>query len=155
MISYALAPPVFDDANLSAAFEWYCRDLRDDARLDVEFRIGTIPPATPPEVRSLLLAVLQEWAELAIRHTGVGKTLIILESARLTNTMSELRLEFVSEQPDNEAVNGILTSPVIRNRVRTLWGQCEAAREQSGISARISFTINMANTVAMGASGNP
>jgi hypothetical protein len=169
VISYALAPPLFDNADAAAAFGWYSRLLQEDAGVDVEFKIGDIPPGTSPQVRLLLLAAVQEWAEKAIRHPGAGKTLITLESVQRTgrggrlqrignfssaaarsvsvvravsgeptDTTSELRLEFVSGQPDNEAVMGILMSPVIRERVRTLGGRCEADREQGGISARIS-----------------
>jgi PAS domain S-box-containing protein len=138
VISYALAPPLFDDGDAAAAFDWYSRLLQEDARVDVEFKIGALPPGTSPQVRNLLLAAVQEWAEKAIRHPGAGKTLITLEIVSLTDTRSELRLEFISAQPDNEAVKGILASPVIRERVRTLGGLCEATREPGGISARIS-----------------
>jgi PAS domain S-box-containing protein len=139
VISYALAPPLFDNADAAAAFDWYSRLLQEDARVDVEFKIGAIPAGTTRQVRLLLLAAVQEWAEKAIRYPGAGKTLITVESVELTNAMPEIRLEFVSGRPDNEAVKGILMSPVIRERVRTLGGRCEADWEQGGIAARISI----------------
>jgi PAS domain S-box-containing protein len=140
VISYALAPPLFDDADAGAAFDWYSRVLQDDARVDVEFKVGALPAGTSPQVRLLLLAAVQEWAQKAIRYPGAAKTLITLETITPADAGPELRLEFVSGQPENEAVKEILMSPVIRERVRALRGRCEATHEQGGISARISVS---------------
>jgi PAS domain S-box-containing protein len=138
VITYALAPPVFDDGDPAAAFEWYCRHLREDARIDVEIRAGAIPPDTSPDVRALLLAALQEWSQKAIRYPAAGKTVITLKKVALANAMSELQLEVLCSQPENEAVRALLASPVIRERVQKLGGRCEAIRQNGGMSARIS-----------------
>lgn len=143
VIGYALTPPSLDDGGAASALEWYSRRLLEDARVDVEFVAESIPSDTAPEVRALLRAVIQEWAEKAIRYPGAGKTWIVLksvvpESAMPADATPEVRIEFQSGQLDNEAVHSILASAVIRERVRTLGGRCEAIWEQSGISARIS-----------------
>ena len=138
VITYALAPPVFEDVDPSAAFDWYSRHMRDDARVDVEFRACAIPPETSPEVRTLLLAAIQEWSQKAIRHPGAARTSITLKSVSLDTGMTELQLEVACSQSDNEAVQAILSSAVIRERVRTLGGRCEGLSERGGISARIS-----------------
>jgi PAS domain S-box-containing protein len=138
VVTYALTPPVFDDLDPSAAFNWYSRHMRDDARVDVEFNIGAIPPETSPEVRTLLLAVVQEWSQKAIRHPGAAKTQITLKTIALDNALHELQLDVLCSQPENEAVRAILASAVIRERVQTLGGRCEAVREGDGIRALIS-----------------
>jgi PAS domain-containing protein len=138
VVTYALAPPAFDDSDPTAAFDWYSRHMRDDARVDVEFKGGAVPPETSPEVRALLLAAIQEWSQKAIRHPDAGKTVITLKSVALANAMSELQLEVLCSQPENEAVRALLASPVIRECVQTMGGRCEAIRENDGIRALIS-----------------
>jgi PAS domain S-box-containing protein len=138
VVTYALAPPVFEDLNPTAAFDWYSRHMRDDARVDVEFRTCAIPPETSAEVRTLLLAFIQEWAQKAIRYPGAAKTFISLKSTPLDNGMAELRLEVVCSDAENEAVKAVLASPAIRDRVEMLGGRSEVVRETDGIRAHIS-----------------
>lgn len=140
VVTYALAPPVFDDLNPTAAFDWYSRHMRDDARVEVEFRTCAIPPETSPEVRTLLPAFIQEWAQKAIRYPGAAKTLITLKNTALANGMAELQLEVLCNQPENEAIKALLASPAIRDRVRTLGGRCEVVQEGGGIRAVISVS---------------
>jgi len=138
VVTYALAPPVFEELDPSAAFDWYSRHMRDDARVDVEFRTCAIPPETSAEVRTLLLAFIQEWAQKAIRHPGAAKTFISLKSTAFDNGVAELQLEVVCSDAENEAVKAVLASPAIRDRVEMLGGRCEVVRETDGIRAHIS-----------------
>ena len=125
VISYALAPPAFDDLGPAASFEWYARHLREDAELDIEFTSEAIPADLKPEVGALLFAAVQEWAGMAIRYPGAGKTVI-----SLTNGGEGLKLEFACNEPANEAVTGILASRIIRECVRALGGTSETIQER-------------------------
>jgi PAS domain S-box-containing protein len=138
VVTYALAPPVFEELDPTAAFDWYSRHMRDDARVDVEFRACAIPPETSVEVRTLLLAVIQEWSQKAIRSPGAAKTFISLKSTAFDNGVAELQLELVCSDAENEAVKAVLASPAIRDRVEMLGGRGEVVRETDGIRARIS-----------------
>jgi PAS domain S-box-containing protein len=132
VLTYALAPPLFEGSESAAALEWYAEHLRADAGIAVEFSADAIPDDTAPEVRALLLAAIREWAERAIRHRG-GRTKI-----SLTAQFFVISLEFAGERADDEAVGGILSSRLIAERARALGGSIQAAQGEEGISARIS-----------------
>ena len=137
MISYALAPPVFEDTGLNAAFDWYSGHLREDAGIDVEFHCGTVQEHFAPGVREVLFAALQEWAGRAIRSPGPVRTVISLKSDE-----DGVELAFICDDPENAAVAAVCGSPVIRERVRALGGFASTGPEEAGLSARIRFPGN-------------
>ena len=137
VISYALAPPVFEDTGLNAAFDWYSGHLREDAGIDVEFHCGTVQEHFAPGVREVLFAALQEWAGRAIRSPGPVRTVISLNSDE-----DGLELAFICDDPENAAVAAVCGSPVIRERVRALGGFASTGPEEAGLSARIRFPGN-------------
>jgi PAS domain S-box-containing protein len=131
VLSYALAPPVFDDIGLASALDWYARHLREDAGISVEFLSDAVPETVPQGVRRLMFQIVQEWAETAIRNPGAGRTVISLNEAN-----PGVVLKFACDRASDAAVTGLLASRVIRERVRILNGRFETLQDE-GVSATI------------------
>ena len=133
VLSCALAPPIVDDESPWTAFEWYARQLRDEAGIDVEFEGAPAQGLFAPEAIELLVAIFQEWGERAIRYPGPGKTRICLSKAN-----AGFDLEFSCDRSDDRAVRAISDSAVIRERVRALGGSVATTGSRNMACAHIS-----------------
>lgn len=132
LVTYALAPPAFDDGEPSLAFEWFLGQLRQDAGLKVDFLASEPLPAVTPAAGQLLQAVMQEWTGTAVRGGGIGRTVVHLRTID-----SGIGLELSSDQLDDAALSAVETSTVIRARILATGGSLQVKRLDTGISLLI------------------
>jgi len=145
MLSATLAPPVLDGQPVEATLEWFVRHLQADAGVDVELdavapeaEFDTAPTQTEIRERTLLFALVQHWAEYAVRRRTPVKTVIRLTEDPASQPKHR-KLEFFSTKAGDEALTSMLASPLLSQCVRALNGQLGMVPGTSGSSAWIVF----------------
>jgi signal transduction histidine kinase len=126
-LSYGLHPPLLDNLGLSEAIEFHAQNFNKAGGIPVSLDIPSDMGRLPAEIELTLFRVLQE-ALIDLRcHSGAGKA-----SVRLFRDAFHVGLEVIARGWPAQEQGAEIGMASIRERIRSLGGRFEIARESKG-----------------------
>jgi signal transduction histidine kinase len=149
-VSYALHPPILEEAGLVPALRWYLDGLMKRTSLRIVFDAPAGMGPLPPEVESTLFRIVQESISNILRHSGADTV-----EVRLEHDSKSVRMNIKDNGRGMGAealtsVNGGAPLGVgiagMRERVRQFHGRLEIRSGRGGTTVLVSVPVSREQT---------
>jgi signal transduction histidine kinase len=149
-VSYALHPPMLDEAGLVPALRWYLDGLMKRTSLRIVFDAPAGMGPLPPEVESTLFRIVQESISNILRHSGADTVEVRLEQDSKSVRMNindngrGMGVEALTSV-DGGAPLGVGIAGM-RERVRQFRGKFEIRSGSGGTTVLVSVPVSRERT---------
>jgi PAS domain S-box-containing protein len=150
-LSHRLHSSKLDVLGLTAAARSFCKELSDNARVEVEFSPSAVPSTLPHEVSLCLFRVLQEALQNATKHSGVRVFHVNLRGipGGLELTVSDDGIGFDEHEGFSRQGLGLIS---MRERLQMVYGVLDI-RTHPGEGTTISARVPLQRTEMQAKSG--
>jgi PAS domain S-box-containing protein len=138
-LAYELHPAKLDQLGLVAAAGSLCRELSQQAGVQVDFRHNDVPPHLPADVALCLFRIIQESLHNVVRHSGAKEARVDLtaEPEGIRLAISDAGKGFEMNGGQGNGGLGLLS---MQERVRLLKGTI-AVNSRPGQGTRVELTV--------------
>ncbi len=141
LLSYLLAPPLFEEIGLIPALEWYGGHLQREAGMSVELDFELLSTLPSQERQALIFAALQACVARSVRQMDkTAKTV----GLRVLDGMLSLRYDSIAavrrrEPEDVESISAEFQ--LIRERLRHIGGRLDLEAANGGIVVTVAVPM--------------